>query len=182
MGRTRKTKNTIRKATKLKSRKGKVAKVKGGHQNLDSLIAQIKNSIKIAEKLFTKRIATVSKLINKIELKTNKLLTQKDKATEKFSSLEQKMGDNPKAQDKKNLKKLRKDVDSISQKAGKSQQLLSETQKELRNAELEVEGLKALNETLIQFKENQNASQPDTQGEPDTVNPEELSENVGENE
>ena len=128
----------------MSEKKTPVVSMKAPMDQVQSLVAFLRTTRE-------KQIVDMKKRFDKIELKLNKLLTQKNKAEEKLTTFEQKVGEAPKGKDKQQIKRLGNDAVKVAREVDMLQNELTTLQKVLDDIHKETKYLAALEEVLKRF-------------------------------
>jgi poly-D-alanine transfer protein DltD len=146
-------KEKVKKASRSKAATKRVSKKKRPVVTMTAPMEQVQALTAFLRTTREKQIVHLKKQCDQIEPKLNKLLAQENKAREKLSAFEQKVGDAPKNKDKQQLKRLANDAGKAAKEANVLQNERATLQKVLESIHEEMKYLTALEDNLKRFWE-----------------------------
>ena len=146
-------KGKVKKTTRPKTATKQTSKKKYPIVTMTAPMEQIQALTAFLRSTREKQIAHLKKQCDQIEPKLNKLLTQENKAREKLSAFEQKVGEAPKGKDKQQLKRLANDAGKAAKEANTLQNERATLQKALESIHEEMSYLTVLEDNLKRFWE-----------------------------
>lgn len=143
----------VKKTTRSKTTAKQASKKKRPIVTMKAPMEQVQALTAFLRSTREKQIAHLKKQCDQIEPKLNKLLAQENKARERLSAFEQKIGESPKGKDKQQLKRLANDAGKAAKEANALQNERATLQKTLESIHKEMSYLTALEDNLKRFWE-----------------------------